>query len=200
MIAVQLMSKTTSMALQHLESRGFSGAETENTSKFIRLVDSWFDLFSSRRPKDIKLSRDAYGLNLMEQNKILNEMMSTAKSLTVNGKTYLYPFQKGLIVSCQSVFQLYEMLQERYDINYIMTYRLNQDVLEHFFACLKQMGGSYEHPSPGQVKQTSRVRSYLLGKNCELTGMNSNTEKAQNGTGITEASFSEMKSCQFEKA
>ena len=51
-------------------------------------------------------------------------------------------------------------------------------MLEHFFACLRQMGACFEHPSPVVVKY--RVRTYLLGKDTALMGGNYNSEKVCN--------------------
>lgn len=62
-LAVQIMSKT-SMPLQYLRS---GASQEQRLGK--KLADSWFDLFTSRRLKDIKLSRYAHGLHLMEQTK-----------------------------------------------------------------------------------------------------------------------------------
>ena len=68
-----------------------------------------------------------------------------------------------------------------------MTYRLNQDVLEHFFACLRQMGAAYEHPSPVQVK--NRIRAYILGRDVTLVGNKYNIQRENQDISLSEASF-----------
>lgn len=62
----------------------------------------------------------------------------TAKSSTVCGKEY--PFQKGIVITSKSLVSLYDDLRKRFNINYLLTRRLNQDVLENFFGIIQQMG------------------------------------------------------------
>jgi hypothetical protein len=51
---------------------------------------------------------------------------------------------------------MYKYLQETYKLEYIVTYRLNQDVLENFFSYIRGMGGANEHPSPLDIKYRLR--------------------------------------------
>lgn len=117
---------------------------------------------------DVKISINAYGLNLEKQNQILHDMLATAKSMKVCDSNKLYQFQKGLIISSQSLMKLYDMVRVNHNISYIMTYRLNQDALEHFFASVRQMGATYEHPSPFSFKY--RIRSHIVHKESALVG------------------------------
>ena len=50
----------------------------------------------------------------------------------------LYKFQKEIMLSNPSLICLFQMLQKLYDVKYILTHRLNQDCLEHFFGCIRQ--------------------------------------------------------------
>lgn len=105
------------------------------------------------------------------------------------GKNALLSFQKELIISCTSLLELHQYLKQHHNMQYLMTHRLNQDVLEHFFGCLRQAGGSnYQHPSPVEVKY--RVRSYILGENTDFFGCNSNFETSNTDTTL-DASLSE---------
>lgn len=58
---------------------------------------------------------------------------------------------------------LYDDLSERYGFKYILTYRLNQDVLENFFGLIRAKGGMDDHPDRQSFKY--RLRSYILGYN-----------------------------------
>lgn len=58
---------------------------------------------------------------------------------------------------------LYNDLREHFNIKYILTYRLNQDVLENFFATIRVKGGLHDHPDPLEFRY--RLRSYILGRN-----------------------------------
>lgn len=198
-LAVQVLSESTSKSLKFFGEQGLlKSRDWECTSHFIGLSDSWYDLFNSKRPRDRKKSRDAYGLHLDAQKKVLEEMINVANSMRVQGrnKSSLFQFQKGLIVSSQSLLGLYDMLKDKYGINYILTYRLNQDIIEHFFGCLRQMGVCHQHPSPVDVKY--RIRKYLLGKNTDLMGGNYNTERHNDDTSMSQAYFSESSGHQSE--
>ena len=79
----------------------------------------------------------------------------------------LIPCQKGVLLSNNSLKNLKIYLQETYstetmDLNYILTDRLNQDVIENVFGYLRAMGGQDVRPSALQFKY--RLKWYILGK------------------------------------
>lgn len=69
---------------------------------------------------------------------------------------------------------LYVELKNRYNIEYILTYRLNQDVLENFFGMIRSKGGLHDHPDRQEFKY--RLRSYILGYNEGILGSHGNVE------------------------
>ena len=70
------------------------------------------------------------------------------KKMRINGFKYRFPFQEGIIIACKSLQGLYTYLQEKYQIEYILTNHLCQGFIENFFSV--------------QIKY--RLRSYTLGK------------------------------------
>lgn len=54
-------------------------------------------------------------------------------------------------------------LKRRFHADFILTRRLNQDVLENFFGVIRAKGGLHDHPNALEFK--FRLRSYILGKN-----------------------------------
>lgn len=58
---------------------------------------------------------------------------------------------------------LFEHLKARFSTKYLLTYRLNQDVLENFFGVIRAKGGLHDHPDALEFKY--RLRSYILGRN-----------------------------------
>jgi len=69
---------------------------------------------------------------------LLNEMTDAMIKIKVINHTRNVPFQKGIIVTNKSLQNLLVYLKEKYSNNeftmkYILTNRLNQDVLENFF-------------------------------------------------------------------
>lgn len=69
---------------------------------------------------------------------------------------------------------LHMELKSRYNIEYVLTYRLNQDVLENFFGIIRSKGGLHDHPDRQEFKY--RLRSYILGYNEGVLSSNANVE------------------------
>lgn len=104
-LAAQLLSETTARSLKYFGDKGlFKTKDWNDTSQFILFCDSWFDLMNSRVPFDKKLSRHAY-----------------AKIMKAVGSKCMYQFQKGLIVSSQSLQERLKMVREKYSLSYILT-------------------------------------------------------------------------------
>lgn len=72
-------------------------------------------------------------------------------------------FQKAVLVSIASVKQVLTKMRELHEVEFLMTYKLNQDFLENLFAMIRLNGGSHDHPSPLQA--LDRLRLIILGKN-----------------------------------
>ena len=191
--AVQLLSETTSKALDYYGGQGLlKSKHWESERDFIKKTDLYYDLFNSRVPFDRKPSRNAYGVQLEEQNKRLYDMEHTAETMRVCKSNKMYQFQKGIIVSCQSLPRLYNMLKSKYNVSYIITSRLNQDGLENMFGCIRQMGVTYDHPTPVEVG--NRVKTFLIGKKTSITGNNCNSMKECDSPNISEGMFNKDKS------
>ena len=60
------------------------------------------------------------------------------------------------------------------------------------FGCLRQMGASYDHPTPVEVKH--RIRSYLLGKETSITGSKCNSLKESDSSNLSVGMFRNEKS------
>lgn len=74
----------------------------------------------------------AYGMNIVEQNSLLDRMDTFILSMRVHGKQSLMQFQKGILMTNLSLRRLLNDLQQNYKGQYIITRRVNQDVLENF--------------------------------------------------------------------
>ena len=151
----------------HLGEKGLLKSKNwKVTAEFILLVNDWFDLMnSSNMIGDVK-SRNAFGTDLESQKNLLCKVIDVMTKMRVcNARSSsLYQFQKGVILSCLSLMGLYDMLASDYHIKYVLTRKLNQDVLEHFFGCCRQMSGHHDHP--GAVSYKYRMRKLLLEKKC----------------------------------
>lgn len=109
----------------------------------------------------------AYGINIEQQNKIINNMSEFIEEMRVGKKTSLMQFQKGILLCNRSLLEMFAHIQNKYssetfDIKYILTRRLNQDILENFFSYIRSMGGGYNYPTPVEIQH--RLKWYILGK------------------------------------
>lgn len=178
--AVQLLSESVSKAVMFLGEKGFIKSENfKSTAKYIELVDEWFDVMNSCRKYSDKSSRNGFGVNLDRQHKVLQEMISVTNTMRVENsrRKGLYQFQKGILLSSQSLTGLYNMMHELFGIEYILTRKLNQDCLEHFFGCIRQMDGTYDHPTPLTFKH--RMRKLLSGREVELLAKKTNCNEGE---------------------
>lgn len=88
----------------------------------------------------------------------MNDFMS---SPIIPNKNSLELFQKGILISNSALAMLLKYV-EKYSMTYLLTNRLNQDILENFFGAIRSRGGLNDHPSPMDFKY--RLRKYILGK------------------------------------
>ena len=93
----------------------------------------------------------------------MNNFISAAR---VKGRANLLPFQEGIILYNKSLIGLLSYLKQYkfidFNFEYILTNRLNQDVLEIFFLYICGMGGRNETRTALDIQ--TRLRWYTLGK------------------------------------
>lgn len=192
-LAVQLLSATSGKAIRYFgEKRLLKDKNWETTSDFFLLTDEFFDIFNARNLYDRKASRNAYGTSLEKQNMVLDKMIKIVGSLQVCGSNKMYPFQKGILISCTALPKLYNMLNEKYGISFLLTTRHSQVGLEHFFSTLRKSGGFCDHPDPVSVKY--RLRAHILSK-----GDAFNTElRSISGKSLSQDKFKGMNTIESE--
>jgi len=113
----------------------------------------------------------SYDLDEDSQNELLKKMDSTIENMKVHGSKKRLPFQTGMLfndvnvdynssvytlgilVTNASLRNLLMDIKNNYnDISYIMTRRVNSDVLENLFSYLKGMVGFNTHMTPIEFK------------------------------------------------
>ena len=158
-LAAQLFSKSTANALRTL----FPNDETkQELAQFVEDIDNFFDIFNSRIPFDkMKPLRCAFRINLTIQHQTLLHFMETFNRPLSVGKKCLLPYQKGIVICIKSLLDLFPYLQNKYGISYLLTSRLNQDIVENCFSKIRAMGGS--NTSPGALEFQNRLRLLILG-------------------------------------
>ena len=159
-------------------------------SRVLQLFNDQFDILNTRTMFD-RSGVQAFGLDLSVQTEILNKMIRYITNMRVRGRSAMLPFQKGiLILTSLSLKSLYQHLSEIFgseNIKYILTYRLNQDVLDNFFSFIRGVGRGHDHPTALEVKY--RLQWYILGKHAmEALSDGFNTENNLNNKSLINAS------------
>ena len=93
----------------------------------------------------------------LESMRLLVETMRFANN---TAKTEKLPFQKGILLSINSLLGLFEDLQKK-GVDYLLTKNINQDCLENFFSLLRSFGTSHSGP----VDVMHKIKLILVGAN-----------------------------------
>ena len=193
-LATQLFSHKNAQAVKLCGKKGFKGFEKWFlTWMVLSLFNIWFDVANSTAKFGNYLEANAFGETnaLNKQIQTLNLMNNFISVTRVKGHTTLLPFQKGIILYNKSLIGLFSYLKQYkfidFNFEYILTNRLNQDVLENFFSYIRGMGGRNETPTALDIQ--NRLRWYTLGKHsAEFLSKSSNNMNLQNDEGLVTAS------------
>ncbi|KAF0682284.1 Uncharacterized protein FWK35_00035584, partial [Aphis craccivora] len=178
-LAAQFFSNTVANAITYCGGIGLLDSfNYKDAVECIKLVNDWFDLHNTQHKYDKGLP--SYGLDIEKQNELLMKMNAfcLAMRVNLNGKpsSKLLPFQKGIIISNNSLMKLYEDMKEKYDISYMTSRKLNQDVLENAFSYIKGMTESASNCITA-LDFKYCLRLYILGKHStSVFSSNKNTE------------------------
>lgn len=171
-LATKLFSNNVADSLVWCGEKGYLKNEHwKETSFVLKLINDWFDVFNSKSKYGLHPGTNGYGINLTEQMQLLDRMQTFVEAMRIGTHKSLLPFQKGMIVSIASLKGLYHHLRSKYNnpsmtFEYLITSRLNQDVLENFFSFIRSSSGAYDHPSALDFKY--RVRRYILGRQSKI--------------------------------
>lgn len=135
-------------------------------AEFILLINDWFDLFNSRTVKEAKKTKVPFGLNLAQQLDLLDRTESAILELRVGDAKYLYPFQRGFLISISSMRGLFQELSGSHlRISYILTHRVNQDLAENAFSVIRKIGAGHVKPSAVDAKRRLKLLCLTWGAN-----------------------------------
>jgi len=170
-LVAQIFSHRNAKAIEYCGKEGLlSDKNWQAMSDMLELTNNWFDLLNTQSKFGKHFGLRAYGIDIGYQDNILSQMTEFILKMRVSGRKTLLPFQKGIVIVNSSLKQLFQYLKEKYtcdnfESKYIITRRLYQDILENFFAHIRSMGETHDHPSPVQLQ--IRLKWYILGKYSE---------------------------------
>ncbi len=176
-LAAQVFSRRTAKALLAVSP------EKKEQADVIELINASFDVLNSRSAEGHKEYDYALGWeSKFKKTTTQLEILSRAKEelgnmRVIDIKHYQksgikkpvkspLPFQKGWLVSIDSAIELYEKMRAKYNASFLMTSRINQDILENLFSRIRYIAGANTHP--GCVEFMNRLRLVVLGKSSEF--------------------------------
>ena len=181
-LATQLFSQTMANCLS---THYPDDATMQEMSKFFSDVNAVFDIFNSKTEIHPSNSLgNAYGLNLEEQDTVLDRFYDTIDNLRAvwdNEQGYKparQPWQDGMLQCINALRPLFKELKRDYaDINCLFTYKINQDCLEQCFSIIRAMG--YMYRDFGALEFIRRLRNYILGAGGDVTIEAANVEPTE---------------------
>lgn len=142
------------MAFQTISSSVSLGLRTylhERTKQadFIKLANDAFDVLNSRNPTHFNPLKCSFRIHLRYQVTTLDKFYKQVDRMKVLSRRKIkhYPFQKGILMTINSIQQLYNTLKEELGIEYINVNRLKQDVAENAFGINRGLGGFKQNPN-----------------------------------------------------
>jgi hypothetical protein len=134
-LAANVFSHTVATVIKRYFSTQYMDI-ADRTADLVQTVDSWFSVMNSYTKYSSLDMKCGYGTKLEMQNEILDRMYELFSSLRCRifskqsnefkPHTSYIPFQKGILISVNSLKGLYENLKTKYNLEYILTHRLNQ--------------------------------------------------------------------------
>lgn len=195
--AVQLLSNSVGLSLKHMKEKGVIHSQAcDPTAELILLADQWYDILNVSHYDNAKLPfmGDATQVKILKD---MIDLMEKSRIIRWNDEKqrleeHFYPFQKGIIISSLSLMNLFHELRRDYPkCEYLLTARLNQDPVEHFFGVIRSMEGPFDAPNP--VVFVNRIKKYMLGRRSALTASQPNTTCATECIKLTETHRNTLK-------
>ena len=136
---------------------------------FVSIVNDWWDVMDSGVPNHrYNMNKCGLGVNWEQQEYSLKRMLALAENMVIGpvktARKERVAFQKGIIVSINSVLALWAELKEE-GCKYLLTRKLNQDCLENFFSAVRSLGGP--DTNPNSVQFCTRVRILKTRRNLD---------------------------------
>ncbi|KAH6947068.1 hypothetical protein HPB50_016987 [Hyalomma asiaticum] len=148
-LATQVYSRSVAKGLEYYSSRSVPRLyDVKATVDFTMRMNNLFDALNRQTPKE-GLKPGCKDFAVLESSlKWLNEW----EQMVVDGKILNTSFltqstAEGFRVTIMSALGLSNYLLNECGFRYVLTGKMNQDVLERFFGIIRQAGGQNDHPT-----------------------------------------------------
>ena len=153
--AAQVLSHSVAAGIYTYSALGKLPGEAVHTAEFVELIDGLFDSFNSRYFKDPKKLRRPISKN-SAHSAFFKSTVPVLQSLKVLGSRNVL-FIRGWQLAISCVSQLWEHIKESSDISFLMTSRINQDIVENLFSTIRRKGGFRDNPSAKEFRCALRM-------------------------------------------
>lgn len=153
--ASQILSRTVASGLYTYAALGGLPKEATATATFVNNMNEIFDVFNSsmrNHYRHRKCAIDGSNGNL----NFLNDMRAWIQSWKLIGTNRQIPSVQGWLMNISSLQALWEDVSSKYNLQYLLTRRINQDCLENFFCCIRKAGGNNYTPNIQQLKSAMK--------------------------------------------
>ncbi|XP_003426107.5 uncharacterized protein LOC100678215 [Nasonia vitripennis] len=136
-------------------------------AEFFESLGNWIDLCNSQVEEGFKEGEEPYGFHLEYQNKVMNKMEKLMLTTKIVDSEKSSIIQDQVILKSNSLKELLIYLQqnfsiEDFQINYILTARFSDELLEHFYEYLSDQDVSSDNFAITNFQ--NKLRKCLLGK------------------------------------
>lgn len=173
-LAVQVFSHSMSSAIRTCaETEQLLSKTAFDTADFIEFMNNLFDCLNSRS----LFSHNQYNAALNHSGTVKTFLLEASKyflNLTKikKGKISQPPCFKGFTQTINAILQFFEE-EKSNNIAFLITNRLNQDILENLFSIFRQKGGYNKNPTARTIRTS--IRSNCIFSICTSTGTNCET-------------------------
>ena len=151
-LATQTLSRSVADSLLYLKNSKTYGQEfchVDATAEFCKMVNDSFDVLNcrSRYSRRFESHKVPIDVNTKETlRSYVEEIKTYLLALELeNGRTVVRSGRRcgfiGMITSLSNVLDLFDLLHEKYQLKYLLTYKLLQDHIENFFSTIRIKGG-----------------------------------------------------------
>ena len=176
-LATQLLSHSVFAGIKTLVELKKMPAEAMGTANFAKVCNDMFDFLNISQQHDPQNTLKS-GANVFRNMHMLEWFQEWASRLEMTDGAPLPDCVRGLKLTLSGTSMIIKDLQSR-RYKYVLTRRLQQDVIEHFFGTQRSSSGCSKNPTARQFSQNFRflfVKSLLKcgggNGNCEIVEEN----------------------------
>lgn len=170
-LASQLLSSSMAAAIRTCVATGQICSKTAlDTADFVQFMNNLFDCLNSRSLYNCNPYKTALTHSGNVKIFLLESLnyFSNLKKIK-NGKISQPPSFKGFTQTINGILQFFEGKKSN-EIIFVMTNRLNQNVLDNLFSIFRQKGGYNKNPTSRTI--TTSIRSSCIFSLCSPKGTN----------------------------